>query len=61
MGAIFAAILLLDIPAYLRKDHEYLAKLPGWLWAAIMVIGATAVAYIMIDQGGDRPFYYFQF
>jgi len=55
-------LIIIDLPAYITKDHLYLLKLPKWLLSSILVIGTAGIAITMLTyQDTVRPFIYFQF
>ena len=59
---LFIILLLIDLPAYLSKSHEYLLKLPRWFQFSIYVIGTLGIALtLLLNQNDVRPFIYFQF
>ena len=59
---ILFVLVIIDLPAYITKDHLYLLRLPQWLLNAIFLIGTVGVAItILTYQETVRPFIYFQF
>ncbi|MBF0431295.1 MAG: MBOAT family protein [Fibrobacteria bacterium] len=55
-------VLLIDLPAYIKKDHLYLLSLPGWFSSVIFFIGSVAITFSFFLQWNQvRPFIYFQF
>lgn len=53
------AILAVDIPIYLSKDHTVILKLPRL--AQVFVFAAIVLIIITFSAGGKTPFIYFQF
>jgi D-alanyl-lipoteichoic acid acyltransferase DltB (MBOAT superfamily) len=59
---ILFVLVIIDLPAYITKDHLYLLRLPKWLMSGILLIGTIGIAITMlIYQATVRPFIYFQF
>ena len=59
---LFFILLIIDLPAYFYKSHEYLLKLPKWFQFSIYFIGTLAIAItFLLNQNDVRPFIYFQF
>jgi len=59
---IMALLLLIDLPAYIYKEHEYLLRLPSWLFIFIFtVVVISIVLTLALYQDEARPFIYFQF
>jgi alginate O-acetyltransferase complex protein AlgI len=59
---ILFVFVIIDLPAYITKDHLYLLRLPKWLLSAILLIGTIGITITMFTyQETVRPFIYFQF
>ena len=59
---IFIVLLLVDVPAYIYKEHEFLLRFPRWLLFSIFIFGIVGIVLTMYFRiGGARPFIYFQF
>ena len=59
---LFIILIIIDLPAYYYKSHEYLLKLPRWFQFSIYFIGILGIALtFLLNQNDVRPFIYFQF
>jgi alginate O-acetyltransferase complex protein AlgI len=62
IALMYFSLIVIDLPAYLTKDHLYLLRLPKWILIVIIVVGVIAISLTMIlYQNSVRPFIYFQF
>jgi len=61
---IFVAlvIILIDLPAYILKDHCYILRLPKIIKHLIYTVGIILIIFALMLNGNEpRPFIYFQF
>jgi len=62
IGFFILVLVIIDLPAYITKDHLYLLRLPKWLLSSIILIGIIGITITMVtNQENVRPFIYFQF